>query len=40
MNEIREMLPIAASASALIMLSYALILAFIDDRPKKDPYKR
>lgn len=33
-------LAVAASVSALIMLAYALILAIIDQRPKKDPHKR
>jgi uncharacterized protein YhhL (DUF1145 family) len=33
-------LSIAVSASATLMLAYALVLAIIDQRPKKDPHKR
>jgi len=33
-------LSMALSISALIMLAYALVLAIIDQRPKKDPHKR
>jgi hypothetical protein len=33
-------LTMAMGVSALIMLAYALILAVIDQRPKKDPHKR
>jgi hypothetical protein len=40
MNTFQDLLPIAASISALIMLSYALVLAVIDQRPQKDPNKR
>lgn len=40
MEDFNQTMTIAMSVSATIMLTYALILAVIDQRPKKDPNKR